>query len=195
MRGQQLENNIPKYNTTRRHMPPYSKLQPIYYGLILVQNTWTKYFPSTLAIARSEYFKRGYFTMQRSYNKKLVNQWDIFIDTPIIWFIKMLDNRCHVSMLRNRVTTREHWLFIQQVDQANITANVNDPHYPSGPLWWESTGPCLTKAIWRCRKNSSQWQRSFQWKQHSHWLKFLRQRHVAVVRQGPGKRWIPFTKG
>ena len=46
-------------------------------------------------------------------------------------------------------------------------------------------GPCLTTAIWRCRKNSSQWQRSFQWKLHSHWLEFLLQRHVAVVRQGP----------
>ena len=33
--------------------------------------------------------------------------------------------------------------------------------------------------------SSSQWQRSFQWKLCSHWLKFLRQRHVAVVRQGP----------
>ena len=49
-----------------------------------------------------------------------------------------------------------------------------------------TSGPCLTTAILRCRKNSSQWQRSFQWKLHSHWLKFLRQRHVAVVRQGPG---------
>ena len=47
-------------------------------------------------------------------------------------------------------------------------------------------GPCLTTAIWRCRKNSSQWQRSFQWKLRSHRLKFLRQRHVAGVRQGPG---------
>ena len=34
-------------------------------------------------------------------------------------------------------------------------------------------GPCLTTAI--------------QWKLHSHWLKFLRQRHVAVVRQDPGR--------
>ena len=49
-------------------------------------------------------------------------------------------------------------------------------------------GPCLTTAIWRCHKNSSQWQHSFQWKLHSHWLKFLRQRHVAVVWQGPGHR-------
>ena len=45
------------------------------------------------------------------------------------------------------------------------------------------TGPFLTTAIWRCRKNSSQWQSSFQC---SYWLKFLRQRHVAVERQGPG---------
>ena len=51
-------------------------------------------------------------------------------------------------------------------------------------LW--CPGPCLTTAVWRCLKNSSQWQRSFQWKLHSHWLKFLRQRHVVVVRQGPG---------
>ena len=50
----------------------------------------------------------------------------------------------------------------------------------------QGPGPCLTTAILRYRKNSSQWQRSFQWKLHSHWLKFLRQRHVAVVRQGPG---------
>ena len=47
-------------------------------------------------------------------------------------------------------------------------------------------GPCPTTAIWRRRKNSSQWQRNFQWKLHSHWLEFLRQRLVAVVRQGPG---------
>ena len=55
----------------------------------------------------------------------------------------------------------------------------------------EVPGPCLTTAIWRCRKNSSQWQRSFQWKLHSHWLKFLRQRHVAIVRQGPGQAFQP----
>ena len=32
---------------------------------------------------------------------------------------------------------------------------------------------CLTTAIWRCCKNSSQWQCSFQCKLRSHWLKFL----------------------
>ena len=63
-------------------------------------------------------------------------------------------------------------------------------------------GPCLTKAIWRCRKPFTQWQRSFQRKLRSHWLKFLRQRHVAVVWQGlaplrgefTGHRWMPHTK-
>ena len=43
----------------------------------------------------------------------------------------------------------------------------------------------IEKAPRCCRKNSSQWQHSFQWKLHSHWLQFLRQCHVAVVRQGP----------
>ena len=47
-------------------------------------------------------------------------------------------------------------------------------------------GPCITTAIWHCRKHFSQWQHSFQWKLRSHWLKFLRQRHVALVIQDPG---------
>ena len=48
-------------------------------------------------------------------------------------------------------------------------------------------GPCacLTPAVWRCRKPFSQWQHSFQRKLCPHWLKSLRQRHVALVRQGP----------
>ena len=48
------------------------------------------------------------------------------------------------------------------------------------PQTWNKLG-----YIWRCRKPFSQWQRSFQRKLRSHWLKFLRQRHVALVRQGP----------
>ena len=55
-----------------------------------------------------------------------------------------------------------------------------------------TAGPCHTTAIWRCRKPFSQWQRSFQRKLRSHWLKFLRQRHVAVLRQGPClPRYVP----
>ena len=52
-------------------------------------------------------------------------------------------------------------------------------------LCQQRSGPCLTTVIWRCRNPFSQWQRSFQRKLRSHWLKFLRRRHVAVVRQGP----------
>ena len=48
-------------------------------------------------------------------------------------------------------------------------------------------GPYLTTSIWSCRNPFSQWMHSFLWKLRSHWLKVLRQRHVAVVRQGPAK--------
>ena len=47
-------------------------------------------------------------------------------------------------------------------------------------------GPCITPAIWRCRKTVSQWQGSFQWKLRSHWLKFLRQRPATVIVLGTG---------
>ena len=36
------------------------------------------------------------------------------------------------------------------------------------------------------RKNFSQWERSFHWKLRCHWLEFLQQRQIAVVRQDPG---------
>ena len=50
------------------------------------------------------------------------------------------------------------------------------------------TGTCLTTATRRCRKNFSQMgtQFSFFEKLRCHWLKCLRQRQIAVVRQGPG---------
>ena len=47
-------------------------------------------------------------------------------------------------------------------------------------------GPCLTTATQCCHKNFSQWECSFLWKLHCQWLKFLWQRQIAVVRQGPG---------
>ena len=53
-------------------------------------------------------------------------------------------------------------------------------------------GPCLTTATWRCRKNFSQWERSFLWKLRFHWLKGLRQRQIAVVRQGSGTPHIQY---
>ena len=57
---------------------------------------------------------------------------------------------------------------------------------PPAPSQWP--GPCLTTATWRCRKNFSQWECSFHWKLRYHWLEFLRQRQIAVVRQGPEMR-------
>ena len=48
-------------------------------------------------------------------------------------------------------------------------------------------GPCLITAIWRCRNPFSQWQRIFQRKLRSHWLKFLR--HQAITWANVGFDW------
>ena len=66
-----------------------------------------------------------------------------------------------------------------------ILARVRAQFHFTGPPF-RGTGPCLTTATWRCRKNFSQWECSFHWKLRCHWLEFLRQRQIAVVRQGPG---------
>ena len=50
--------------------------------------------------------------------------------------------------------------------------------------WSHNAGPSLTTATWRCRKYFSQWERSFLWKLCYHWLRGLRQRQIALVRQG-----------
>ena len=54
------------------------------------------------------------------------------------------------------------------------------------PICLIRTGPCLTTGTWRCHKNFSQWEHTFHWKLCCHCLKFLWQRQIAVVRQGPG---------
>ena len=64
----------------------------------------------------------------------------------------------------------------QRVRDASSLQVLDSTH--SGPE------PCLTTATWRCRKNFSQWECSFHWKLRCHWLEFLRQRQIAVVRQG-----------
>ena len=58
--------------------------------------------------------------------------------------------------------------------------------WPSPILRYGITGPCVTTAIWRCYKSFSQWQHSSQRNLRSHWLKVLWQRHVTIVKQGPG---------
>ena len=46
-------------------------------------------------------------------------------------------------------------------------------------------GPCITNVFATCRKNFSQWHRSFQRKLRSHWLKFLPHVAITLVIQDP----------
>ena len=56
-------------------------------------------------------------------------------------------------------------------------------------------GPCITNVFATCRKNFSQWHRSFQRKLRSHWLKFLRHVAITLVIQGPDIGWHSDNKG
>ena len=58
--------------------------------------------------------------------------------------------------------------------------SVHRKHEPS------RSGPCITNVIATCRKNFSQWERSFLWKLRCHLLKFLRHVAKTLVIQGPG---------
>ena len=69
---------------------------------------------------------------------------------------------------------------------ANFLQSILNRHPPWLMCGNVVPGPCLTSATWRCRKNFSQWECSFHWKLRCHWLEFLQQRQIAVVRQGPG---------
>ena len=51
---------------------------------------------------------------------------------------------------------------------------------------FKSPGTCITNVFATCRKNFSQWHRSFQRKLRSHWLKFLRHVAITLVIQDPG---------
>ena len=55
---------------------------------------------------------------------------------------------------------------------------------PRGPID-NKPGPCITNVFATCRKNFSQWHRSFQRKLRSHWLKFLRHVAMTLVIQDP----------
>ena len=46
-------------------------------------------------------------------------------------------------------------------------------------------GPCITNVFATCRKNFSQWHRSFQRKLRSHWPKILRHVAITLVIQAP----------
>ena len=64
-------------------------------------------------------------------------------------------------------------------------------HTHAALVWFfETPGPCLTTAIWRCRKHFSQWQRSFQRKLHSHLDKILVTASCRSSKTGPSPWWI-----
>ena len=97
--------------------------------------------------------------------------------------------------------TSLYWIRAQVSNNARASAGaeltINLVQFSSECIWqslsacrwlcaaFYGTGPCFTTATWRCRKNFSQWERSFRWKLRCHWLKGLRQRQIAVVRQDP----------
>ena len=91
-----------------------------------------------------------------------------------------------VNPLKSRVakaTTSQFENYIREEFKISHWFARNNEDMPH--IHFQTPGPCLTTATWRCRKNFSQWERSFHWKLRCHWLEFLRQRQIAVVRQGP----------
>ena len=96
------------------------------------------------------------------YHASTVNQFKNYVTTPLISRIFMTKTS-YIKFSRN---------------------HVKSPSWMDQPVA-KGAGPCLTTATWRCRKNFSQWECSFLWKLRCHWLEFLRQRQIAVVRQGP----------
>ena len=96
----------------------------------------------------------------------------IFIQEKCLW-------KCHLQKWRPScvcLNVLKHCGLYPQ-NKWELFAKIWGPQHDSGS--------CLTPAIWCCCKPFSQWQHSFQRKLCSHWLKFLQQRHVPVVRQGP----------
>ena len=99
-------------------------------------------------------------------------------------FFAEIDTRMVCAFYKNNIMSEFWWITnarhtLRDFTESRGTMKTSIRLVNRGP------GPCLTTAIWCCRKPFSQWQRSFQRKLRSHWLKFLWQRHVAVVRQGP----------
>ena len=82
--------------------------------------------------------------------------------------------------------------YIRPIHNARWWNNVWKPYYIYLQHPWsirqrvaiKVPWPYIATTIWRCRKNFSQLQCSFQWKLRPHWLKFLRPCHIAVVIQG-----------
>ena len=113
--------------------------------------------------------------------------------TDIIWRIPAESSKQGFSNLTasrfHLVTQTSRWYVLRRVVyRTSGLLRSGDWHICVWCLCHSRPGPCLTTATWRCRKNFSQWERSFHWKLHCHWLEFLRQRQIALVRQDPGPR-------
>ena len=57
------------------------------------------------------------------------------------------------------------------------------------PCLFPRAGPCITNVFATCRKNFSQWHRSFQRKLRSYWLTLLRHVAITLVIQDPGPQY------
>ena len=105
-----------------------------------------------------------------------------------IWFRLQIFDHKRKQVSRFRVTQpkmylqniydswhdKEQTFFMQTVTRFGISLTKYMYH-----------GPCLITVIRRCRNPFSQGQCRFQRKLRSHCIQFLRQHHVAVVKQGP----------
>ena len=105
-----------------------------------------------------------------------------------IWFRLQIFDHKRKQVSRFRVTQpkmypqniydswndKEQTFFMQNVTRFGISQTKYMYH-----------GPCLITVIRRCRNPFSQGQCSCQRKLRSHWIHFLRQHHVAGVKQGP----------
>ena len=91
-----------------------------------------------------------------------------------------------VSILKNVIYgCTLHWCNTI-ANHPNCIANKHWLRWVSGSLSPDS-GPCLTTAIWRCRKNSSQWQRSFQMKAALPLAKILARASCRSSNKGPSE--------
>ena len=91
----------------------------------------------------------------------------------------LLVHNCMILALHHSSYTSSNMMpLLKYTNQCNYVLII--AYVLAARLWWLPEH-CLTTVIWRCRIPFSQI------KLRSPWLKFFWQRHVAVVKQGPGR--------
>ena len=91
--------------------------------------------------------------------------------------------------MKNSVEEIFHYILGQHIPQfrsticSNISIKSSLSIYTIGKIYGirKDTESCITTVICRCCDPLSQWQRRFQWKLCSHWLKVLRQHQIAMA--------------